>query len=48
MSVSRNKKLADGFENMQGGRAMLYIGVDLGTSAVKLLLMDENGNIIYG
>mgnify|MGYP004563483131 FL=1 len=24
---------------------MLYIGVDLGTSAVKLLLMDENGNI---
>ena len=24
---------------------MLYIGVDLGTSAVKLLLMDENGSI---
>ena len=24
---------------------MLYIGVDLGTSAVKLLLMDETGNI---
>ena len=24
---------------------MLYIGVDLGTSAVKLLLMDGNGNI---
>ncbi|MCR5474630.1 MAG: xylulokinase [Lachnospiraceae bacterium] len=24
---------------------MLYIGVDLGTSAVKLLLMDENGGI---
>ncbi len=24
---------------------MLYIGVDLGTSAVKLLLMDEQGNI---
>jgi len=24
---------------------MLYIGVDLGTSAVKLLLMDENGHI---
>lgn len=24
---------------------MLYIGVDLGTSAVKLLLMDENGDI---
>ena len=24
---------------------MLYIGVDLGTSAVKLLLMDETGEI---
>ena len=24
---------------------MLYIGVDLGTSAVKLLLMDEAGSI---
>ena len=24
---------------------MLYIGVDLGTSSVKLLLMDENGKI---
>ncbi len=24
---------------------MLYIGVDLGTSAVKLLLMDANGKI---
>ena len=24
---------------------MLYIGVDLGTSAVKLLLMDEKGEI---
>lgn len=24
---------------------MLYIGVDLGTSAVKLLLMDEKGNV---
>ena len=24
---------------------MLYIGVDLGTSAVKLLLMDEKGRI---
>ena len=23
----------------------LYIGIDLGTSAVKLLLMDENGDI---
>jgi len=27
------------------GENMLYIGVDLGTSAVKLLLMDEEGNI---
>ena len=26
---------------------MYYIGIDLGTSAVKLLLMDENGNIRY-
>ena len=25
---------------------MLYIGVDLGTSAVKLLLMDEKGGIL--
>ena len=24
---------------------MLYIGVDLGTSSVKMLLMDENGKI---
>ena len=24
---------------------MLYIGIDLGTSAVKLLLMDEAGQI---
>ena len=24
---------------------MLYIGLDLGTSALKLLLMDENGDI---
>ena len=24
---------------------MLYIGIDLGTSAVKLLLMDETGKI---
>lgn len=24
---------------------MLYIGIDLGTSAVKLLLMDSQGNI---
>ena len=25
---------------------MLYIGVDLGTSAVKLLLMDETGKVL--
>jgi xylulokinase len=25
---------------------MYYIGVDLGTSSVKLLLMDDDGNII--
>ena len=24
---------------------MLYIGIDLGTSAVKLLLMDEKGDV---
>ena len=24
---------------------MMYIGIDLGTSACKLLLMDENGRI---
>ena len=28
-----------------GGSYMLYIGVDLGTSAVKLLLMDSDGKI---
>ena len=30
-----------------GGRFMLYIGIDLGTSAVKLLLMDSEGNPEY-
>jgi xylulokinase len=30
---------------MKGVIQMLYIGVDLGTSSVKLLLMDENGKI---
>ena len=25
---------------------MLYIGIDLGTSAVKLLLMEQNGAIV--
>ena len=29
-----------------GGTDMLYIGVDLGTSAVKLLLMDSGGKIV--
>ena len=29
----------------EGGSDMFFIGVDLGTSAVKLLLMDENGKI---
>ena len=28
-----------------GRKSMLYIGIDLGTSAVKLLLMDSQGNI---
>ena len=27
---------------------MLYIGIDLGTSAVKLLLMNEAGQILNG
>ena len=26
---------------------MLYIGIDLGTSAVKLLLMNEAGEILH-
>lgn len=30
---------------MEGETVMLFIGIDLGTSAVKLLLMDENGKI---
>ena len=25
---------------------MYYIGVDLGTSAVKLILMDKEGNVV--
>jgi len=28
-----------------GGNHMYYIGVDLGTSSLKLLLMDEKGKI---
>lgn len=32
--------------NMKGVAPVLYIGVDLGTSAVKLLLMRENGEIL--
>lgn len=32
---------------LQDGRiSMLYIGVDLGTSAVKLLLMEGSGKIV--
>lgn len=30
---------------LKGGREVLYIGIDLGTSAVKLLLMDQDGKI---
>ena len=30
---------------MEGETVVLFIGIDLGTSAVKLLLMDENGKI---
>ena len=30
---------------LKGDVEMLYIGVDLGTSAVKLLMMDESGDI---
>ena len=30
---------------MKGDRKMLFIGIDLGTSSVKLLLMDENGQV---
>ena len=26
---------------------MYFIGVDLGTSAVKLLLMEESGRLVY-
>lgn len=33
-----------GGKNLEG-KDMLYIGIDLGTSAVKLLLMDEKGDI---
>ena len=32
-------------QNAQLGGNMYYIGVDLGTSAVKLLLMEESGKI---
>ena len=31
--------------NIRKGDSMLYIGIDLGTSAVKLLLMDADGKI---
>lgn len=30
---------------LRGGKGMLYIGIDLGTSSVKLLLMDEKGKV---
>ena len=33
------------FYDCEGGHEMLYVGIDLGTSAVKLLLMDSEGNI---
>jgi xylulokinase len=33
-------------ERHKGGIIMLYIGIDLGTSAVKLLLMDSDGKIV--
>ena len=36
----RRRNLTEGVEN-----TMYFIGIDLGTSAVKLLLMDEAGNI---
>ena len=32
--------------NKSEGHAMLYIGIDLGTSACKFLLTDEKGNIL--
>ena len=39
-------KLIKGFsEGKIGGSGLLYIGVDLGTSAVKLLMMDASGDI---
>ena len=34
-----------GGQERNGGKSMLYIGIDLGTSAVKLLLMDSEGKI---
>ena len=33
-------------KNENGRLQMLYIGIDLGTSAVKLLLMDSEGKIV--
>ena len=32
--------------NRQKEQSMYYIGIDLGTSAVKLLLMEGNGKIV--
>ncbi len=37
--------LGKGIWRKKGGRRMLYIGIDLGTSSVKLLLMDGEGNV---
>ena len=42
-TISRRE--SDIRQRIRGGRMMFFIGVDLGTSAVKLLLMDENGKI---
>ena len=45
--VTRQKThLAAACNRLRGGISMLYIGIDLGTSAVKLLLMDEKERFI--
>ena len=44
MKNQENMSLWDG-QYRKDGHIMLYIGIDLGTSAVKLLLMDEKGDI---
>ena len=40
-----NKHIIKRTDNLIGGICMYYIGIDLGTSAVKLLLMEEDGSI---